>query len=102
MARNTCDHEWTYIEGAPYDAKEDAACYRDGVTYVPPGSYMLCTKCGKRRPAADNTIESKRGFCLAFPFIFAGTIVLAILAPVAALVCGLYEEARKLFARASR
>ncbi len=50
MQQKACEHQWSYVEGGPYDADEDAACYRDGLNYSPPGSYTVCTKCGKRRP----------------------------------------------------
>ena len=87
-----CQHEWTYVEGGPYNADEDAACYRDGFNYVPPGSTYRCTKCGKTKPAGDNVFDGDWKSLVLFPFILVGLILWVVLFPVALLINAIYES----------
>ncbi len=96
MPQKACDHQWTYVEGGPYDAEEDAACYRDGLNYVPPGSYTVCTKCGKRWPAHDHGTGWDLPFIVALPFIILYMLFIGVFGPLIILISAIYDE---LFAR---
>lgn len=103
MTRVKCEHDWTYVEGGPYDAQEDAACYRDGFGYAPPGSEYVCKKCGKRKPAGDNVWDGDWREVLLMPLIFLGMIIIGAFGPFLMLIALGYEElASRIRASAAR
>ncbi len=86
-----CQHQWTYVGPGPFDPDEDAACYRDGLNYVPAGSTYRCTKCGQTK-TVDNLWDGDWKSLLLSPLILIGGFLWVLLTPIAMLIHALYES----------
>jgi hypothetical protein len=83
MRKPPCDHEWV----VDYDPGADAACYNDGLNYLP--AEYICTRCGKRkRIKYEDGAKANWVAVLLFPVIIVGLI----LAPIIIVIGGIVEQ----------
>ncbi len=85
----TCKHEW-HLVSDPYNAEQDAACYRDGFNYSP-RTYLVCSKCERRKRTGEDAVPLW-WWVFGLPLIVVGGAVLTALMPLIILVDTVREE----------
>ncbi len=91
IRRLTCTHDW-HVAAEPYDSDEAAAYYRDGITYIP-RTYLVCSKCQKRRRMSQS--GAPIGWQLVgFPLFIIYMLVIMALTPLLIIIAMIYEEFR--------